>query len=246
MNVLALIPARGGSKGIPRKNLAPLLGRPLINYSIRVASDSSLITRVIVSTDDEEIAGVSRECGAEIPFMRPAEYATDTATDHDVFCHVLRTLQEREGYRPDIVVQLRPTCPIRCVETVDTAIRQFIKGRNTVDSLRSVNVAKQTPYKMWRVLSDNLMEPLLSIPGIPEPYNTPRQKLPLVYWQNGYIDVTVPEQILDRGSMTGRKVMPFIIREKVFDIDQPETLAEAEQFLRAGNFSVKQEGEFPS
>jgi CMP-N-acetylneuraminic acid synthetase len=111
--VLALIPARGGSKGIPRKNIRDFSGYPLIAWSIAAAKQSELVTRVIVSTDDEEIAAVARAWGAETPFLRPAEFAEDKTTDLPVFVHALAWLAENENYRPDVVVQLRPTSPIR-------------------------------------------------------------------------------------------------------------------------------------
>src|SRR5512138_4044098 len=108
---LALIPARGGSKGIPRKNIRNFAGYPLIAWSIAAAKQSSCVRRVIVSTDDPEIAAVAREHGAETPFLRPAELAQDNTTDLPVFEHALAWLEEKEAYRPDIVIQLRPTSP---------------------------------------------------------------------------------------------------------------------------------------
>ena len=113
MEILALIPARGGSKSIPRKNIRPLAGHPLIAYSIAAGRQSNLVTRTIVSTDDEEIARIARQYGAETPFLRPAEFAQDNTTDFPVFTHALSWLKEHEGYQPEIVVQLRPTSPIR-------------------------------------------------------------------------------------------------------------------------------------
>ncbi len=117
--ILALIPARGGSKGIPRKNIRSFAGYPLIEWSIAAAKQSELVTRIIVSTDDEEIAAVARECGAETPFLRPAEFAQDNTTDLPVFEHALQWLEENENYRPEIVIQLRPTSPIRPRGMVD-------------------------------------------------------------------------------------------------------------------------------
>ncbi|HEY5903570.1 MAG TPA: acylneuraminate cytidylyltransferase family protein, partial [Anaerolineales bacterium] len=111
--VLAVIPARGGSKGIPRKNIRLFSGWPLLAWSIAAAQQAETVSRVIVSTDDEEIAAVGREYGAETPFLRPAEFARDDTTDLPVFEHALRWLDEHEGYRPEVVVQLRPTSPIR-------------------------------------------------------------------------------------------------------------------------------------
>src|SRR5512144_1887099 len=117
--ILALIPARGGSKGIPRKNIRSFAGHPLIAYSIAAGLRSSMVNRVIVSTDDEEIAAVACQYGAEVPFLRPAEYAQDQTLDLPVFQHVIDWFAEHENYRPDVVVQLRPTSPIRPPALVD-------------------------------------------------------------------------------------------------------------------------------
>ena len=117
--ILAIIPARGGSKGIPRKNIRDFAGYPLIAWSIAAAKQSELVTRVIVSTDDEEIASVARECGAETPFLRPPEFAQDNTTDLPVFEHALQWLEEHENYQPEIVIQLRPTSPVRPRGMVD-------------------------------------------------------------------------------------------------------------------------------
>ena len=121
--VLAVIPARGGSKGIPRKNIKLFAGYPLLAYSVAAGLQSELCTRVIVSTDDEEIAAVAREWGAETPFLRPAEFAADNSLDLPVFRHALTWLKENEGYVPDIVLQLRPTSPARPRTLVDDAVR---------------------------------------------------------------------------------------------------------------------------
>jgi N-acylneuraminate cytidylyltransferase len=123
MQVLAIIPARGGSKSIPRKNIRPLAGHPLIAYSIAAALEAHSVTRTIISTDDEEIAEVARRYGAETPFLRPAEFAQDNTTDLPVFEHALGWLMENEAYNPDIVVQLRPTSPIRPPDCVDSGRR---------------------------------------------------------------------------------------------------------------------------
>ena len=134
---LALIPARGGSKGIPRKNVRNFAGYPLIAWSIAAAKQSELVTRVIVSTDDEEIASVAREFGAETPFVRPAKFAEDNTTDLPVFEHALQWLAEDENYRPEIVAQLRPTSPIRPRGLVDDAIR-ILQSHADADSVRGV------------------------------------------------------------------------------------------------------------
>jgi len=195
--VLALIPARGGSKGIPRKNIKLFAGFPLISYSIAAGRQAQSVTRVIVSTDDEEIAAEARRWGAETPFLRPPELAQDQTTDLPVFQHALRWLRENEGYTPDLVIQLRPTSPIRPRLCVDEAVA-LLRNHPDADSLRGVVPSGQNPYKMWRLQGkEEPMIPLLKLDGIAEPFNAPRQSLPPTYWQTGHIDVIRPRVILE-------------------------------------------------
>lgn len=229
-DILALIPARGGSKGIPRKNLLMIAGKPLIAHTITQALASRHITRTIVSTDDAEIAAAARHYGAEVPFQRPAEYAQDFSPDLDVFRHALAWLQEQEGYRCSLVVHLRPTAPVRHVEVIDQAIEVMVNHPDA-DSLRSVSLPRQTPYKMWRVV-DGWLQPLLAIRGVREPHCLPRQRLPVVYWQNGYIDIVRPHVVLDAGMMCGHNVLPFIIEGQMPELDYEENIPAMEAALR--------------
>lgn len=229
--VLALIPARGGSKSIPRKNLLMLAGKPLVVHSIEQALASRYVTRTVVSTDDEEIARVAREHGAEVPFMRPAAFAQDDSTDLEVFRHALATLRDREGYSCECVVHLRPTGPVRRVPRIDAAIALMLQ-RTDADSLRSVSWPAQTPYKMWRI-ADGYLTPLLTIDGLAEPFCQPRQTLPEVFWQNGYVDIVRPQVVLERGLMCGERTIPFVVREPVLEIDYPENLPAVEAALLA-------------
>lgn len=229
--ILALIPARGGSKGIPRKNLVPIAGKPLIAYSIEHALSSKRITRTIVSTDDEEIAEVARRYGAEVPFMRPAEYATDLATDLEVFDHALRTLRQQTGALPELVVQLRPTTPVREASVVDRAIDTLLASPQA-DSLKSLSPSSASPYKLW-VLEKSGARPLLELPGLPEAHSMPRQILPTVYAGNGYVDIIRPRAILDLNSMVGRVVLPFVLEQPSIDLDHAEQLPALELALRA-------------
>jgi len=219
--VLALIPARGGSKSVPRKNLLNIAGKPLIAYSIGHAQACAHFTRTIVSTDDDEIADVSRRFGAEVPFRRPAEFASDTATDLQVFRHALLFLQE-QGYTPDLIVHLRPTGPVRRVELIDHAIGMMLRHPEA-DSLRAVGLAEQTPYKMWRIEGSYLRQ-ALALPGFPESHSMPRQKLPAVYWQNGYVDIVRPRTVLELDSMVGQVVLPFVVEGKIHELDYPEQI----------------------
>lgn len=236
VEVLALIPARGGSKSIPRKNLIEIAGRPLIAYSIEQALNTPSITRVVVSTDDEEIAEVSRDLGAEVPFLRPKELAGDTSPDIDTFRHALETLHGTEGWSPQLVVHLRPTGPVRRVGLIEDAIQRMLDNP-AAESLRSVSLPIQTPYKMWRMEPDGYLKPLLSVPGFQDAHSAPRQLLPPVYWQNGYVDIIRPRTILEKRSMTGDFVLSFVVDEPIYEIDYPENIvavADALERMRAG------------
>jgi N-acylneuraminate cytidylyltransferase len=230
VEVLAIIPARGGSKGIPRKNVVELLGRPLLWWSVRSALDAETVTRTVLSTDDAQMADVGREAGAEVPFLRPAELAGDDVLDLPVFEHVLATLARTEGYRPDLVVHLRPTSPLRPPGLVDEGVRT-LAADPAADSLRAVTVPANNPFKMWRIV-DGVLVPLVDS-GIPEQYNQPRQALPAAYWQTGTLDVMRPATILEQHSMTGRRILPMVIDpELAVDIDDPVSLAVAEDRCR--------------
>ena len=230
-NVLALIPARGGSKSVPRKNLINLLGKPMIAWAIEHALAAKHISRVIVTTDDEEIASIAREYGAEVPFMRPPELAGDLSTDIEFHRHAIEWLRVNEGYTPDMVINLRPTPPARNPKIIDRAIEIFA-GHPEADSLRSVHLSKQSPFKMWTISEIGWMQPVAPLPNITEPYNQPRQSLPLVYWQDGYIDITRPHVIINKNSTTGDTILPFFIEEVATDIDYPEEIEMVTQQLR--------------
>ena len=234
-NILAIIPARGGSKGIPRKNIRLFAGYPLIAWSIAAAKKSGLVTRVIVSTDDPEIAEVAREWGAETPFLRPAELAQDNTTDMPVFVHALKWLEDVEAYRPEIVVQLRPTSPIRPEGLVDNAI-QTLLDHHDADCVRGIVPAGQNPYKMWRFFGENKpLEQLLEVEGLREPYNAPRQILPTVYWQTGHIDAIRVATIAEKDSLTGDVIYPLVIDPKyTVDIDNLSDWAKYEAVIYGG------------
>ncbi len=224
--ILALIPARGGSKGIPRKNIMQVANKPLIAYSIDHAKYSRLITRVIVTTDDDEIAQVAKKHGAEVPFMRPSEFAQDLSPDIDAFQHALEWLAKHEFYKPDLVVHLRPTGPVRKIELIDEAIDLMISNADA-DALRSISRPSQTPYKMWSIENKRL-KPLLRLEGLSDSCSMPRQMLPEIYWQNGYVDIIRPHTILKKNSMTGDIVLPFIVNDPIFELDYVEDLPEVE------------------
>jgi N-acylneuraminate cytidylyltransferase len=221
--VLAIIPARGGSKGIPRKNLVPLGGIPLVAHSIKHALAATSVTRTIVSTEDSEIASVARAYGAEVPFLRPAQLAGDEVLDLPVFAHVLDELRETEGYEPDVVVHLRPTAPLRIPEWIDAAVRRLVETPMG-DSVRSVSAPTQHPYRVFRIGEMGLLTPVMGHEH-PEPYLLRRQDLPAMYYYNCVIDVTRPRTIREQRSMTGSNIVPFVMApDDVHDIDSMKDL----------------------
>ena len=234
--ILALIPARGGSKGIPHKNIRNFAGYPLVAWSIAAGLKAQCVTRVVVSTDDEKIASVAREFGAETPFLRPQQFAQDDSTDLPVFLQALDWLQQNEGYHPDVVVQLRPTSPIRPRDLIDRAVAVLL-AHPEADCVRGVVPAGQNPYKMWRLPhgADGPMENLLDGEGILEPYNAPRQSLPPVYWQTGHIDAIRSKTIQKKDSLTGDTIYPLVIDSRYsVDIDNLHDWARYEHMVLMG------------
>jgi YrbI family 3-deoxy-D-manno-octulosonate 8-phosphate phosphatase len=244
--VLALIPARGGSKSLPHKNIQLLAGHPLLAFSIAAAQQAEGVSRVVVSTDSEEIAATARQYGAEVPFMRPAEFAQDDSTDLPVFQHALGWLAENEDYRPEIVVQLRPTSPLRPPDLVDRALA-LLAEHPDADSVRGVVPAGQNPHKMWRLdETGGPMQPLLKVKGMAEPYNAPRQSLPAIYWQTGHIDAMRAATILEKKSMSGAAIYPLLIDPRyTVDIDTIAHLRAAEALALSGEIEIVWPGRIP-
>ncbi len=233
MKIYAIIPARGGSKGIPGKNVKDLCGKPLIAWTIEAAKKVPGILRVIVNTDDADIARVAQKHGAEI-FNRPKELAEDLTLDLPVFEHHLRAL-EAEGELPDIVVDIRATAPLRRGARIAEGIALLKKlGRTKADSVRAVSKASKHPYKMWRFKGKRI-EPFLgeAHTGMKEPYNAPRQVLPEVFQNNGCVNVFWPETILKKKSMTGGKIAGFVMDEwESVNIDTPIDFIIAEELMK--------------
>ena len=235
--VLAIVQARGGSKSLPGKNVRPFAGHPLVAYSIAAGLAAQTVTRLIVSTNDEEIAQVSRRYGAEVPFLRPAQLAQDDSPDLPLFEQALHWLEENEGYRPCIAVQLRPTSPLRPPGLIDEAVTKLI-GSPETDCVRGVTVPTQNPYKMWRIGSDGFLQPLLDS-EFDEPYNMPRQRLPRTYWQTGHIDAIRYETIVGKHSLTGARILPVLIdRLYCVDIDTSMDWAFAEWLVQSGQVDL--------
>ena len=230
MKILSIIPARGGSKGIKLKNISKINDKPSVAFSIEHSLESKLINRTIVSTDNEEIAKVSEEYGAEIPILRSKELAGDHILDFPVFEHMLTYLKEEENYEPEIVVHLRPTSPYRKAEWVDSAINLLVENPSA-DSVRSVSEPSQHPYRVFEIKNKYLQSVMNE--RHPEPYLLRRQELPKMYYYNCVIDVTKPTTIFNKKSMTGDKMLPYIMKsEDSIDIDTPMDLEFAKVFIK--------------
>lgn len=238
IEILAIIPARGGSKSIPHKNIRSFAGYPLIAYSIAAGLQAKNVTRTIVSTDDDQIAAVAKKHGADVPFLRPAKYSQDSTLDLPVFQHALNWLAKNENYHPEVVIQLRPTSPVRPHNCVDGAVRILLDHPGT-DSVRGVVLSGQNPFKMWRIQLDGRMRPLIGVKGIKDAYNVPRQELPDVYWQTGHIDAIRPSVILKKNSMSGTHIRPLIIDPAyTVDIDSLLDWENAERLVKYGNLDM--------
>lgn len=235
--VLAVIQARGGSKSMLRKNIRSLAGHPLVAYSITAGLVAQSVARLVISTDDPEIAAISRDYGAEVPFLRPPELAQDDSPDLPLFQHALHWLEDNEGYRPDLVVQLRPTSPLRPAGLIDEAVEKLC-AYPEADCIRGVTVPNQNPYKMWRDGANGFLRPLL-MDEFNEAYNMPRQHLPKVYWQTGHIDAIRYETIATKKSLTGERVMPLLI-DPIYcvDIDTELDWAYTEWLISSGAVPV--------
>ena len=233
LKIIAIIPARGGSKGLPRKNIFPLMGKPLIAYTIEVAKKSKYLSRIIVSTDDKEIATIAEKYGAEVPFLRPKEFAKDDTPDLPVFQHAIKWLEENENYKPHIIVNLRPTSPLRKAKDIDQAIKKLIDTK--ADSVRTLsNVGTNHPYWMKRLEGDKVFS---FIEGKTETEHYQRQLLPLVYIINGCIDLSTYKVIMKQNRMFGENMRAIVIDEiKALDVHSIFDIKLIELILKGGLF----------
>lgn len=234
-NIVALIPARGGSKSIPKKNIIDLGGYPLLTYAIDAAKLSSYINRVIVTTDSQEFADIANAYEAETPFLRPTEYAQDASQDIEFVSHALDWLEKNEGYVPDLIVHLRPTTPLRDPAIIDKAIEEIIAD-DKATALRSAHESEYTAYKLFRKKGEYInFFGAEDFEKNEEYYNKARQVLPKTYNCNGYVDVIRPEVLRQTGMLHGEYIRAFIT-ERIADIDRIEDVRFAEQLLRNEKF----------
>jgi CMP-N,N'-diacetyllegionaminic acid synthase len=224
----ALIPARGGSKGIPKKNSKLYKNIPLVAHSILLAKKLVMCKKIIVSTDCPEIKKIALEYGAEVPFLRPSNISGDFSTDLEVFQHYLFWLEFAKEEKPDILLHLRPTYPERNISFINKCVNLFLENINQYDSLRTVVPIKKSPFKMY-TLENKELKPLFpkykyensnQNKELKEPYNQVRQILPQCYLHNGCFDI-VKRKIIENNSMSGNHILPVIMKDN-FDIDSEE------------------------
>lgn len=232
LHTLGVIPARGGSKTIPKKNIVDLGGKPLIAYTIDSAREAQLVGDIIVSTDCEEIVAVARAFGAEVPFIRPIELATDSADSLGVVLHALEFMEEKNQTKYDAVVMLQPTTPFRKASWIDDALKRL--SESNLDSIVSiVDVGANHPYRMYSL--DGNAELVPFVDGVDDPM-MPRQKLPSVYIRSGDIYATRRSCLLEQRSLIGRHSGGLVIDPKyAVNIDESMDLEVARLKLRELN-----------
>lgn len=231
IKILGLIPARSGSKRIPRKNIMPLNGKPLIAYTIETAKKSKYINKVLVSTDSKEIASVARRYGAEVPFLRPKSISQDDSTEMQFLEHALEWFLEYENYEPDLIVLLYPTSPFRKPESIDRAIEETRKHPEA-DSLRSVRLCSEHPYKMWTI-EDGYLKPFVKAKDS-NIHTLSYHLLPQVYIQNASIYITKPSTLRDKKSPVGDKIVPFVMDQlESIDVNNALDFKLAERLMKS-------------
>jgi CMP-N,N'-diacetyllegionaminic acid synthase len=229
--VVALIPARAGSKGVPNKNVRMLGGHSLLAWSIAACLKSKKIDRVIVSTDSADYAQLAKDLGAEVPFLRPPEISGDRSTDYDFVVHALDWLA-KEGHEPDFLVHIRPTTPFRDPGLIDAAVESFVRASQGT-ALRSVHEMSESAYKTFEIAPAGQLKRLGSDDTALDSANNARQQFPNTYVANGYVDVLSSAFVRQTGLLHGDHVLPFIT-PTVVEVDTEDDFAHLEyQLARA-------------
>ena len=227
MKILAIIPARGGSKGVSRKNIRDLAGKPLIAWTIEASLASSGLNRVIVSTENDEIAAISRDLGADVPFLRPAELAADDTTTLAVLQNVLARLKAEEGYIPDVVMTLQPTSPLRTARHIDEAISLFEADTNADSLVSCIEVPHIFhPESVMNADKDGYLRPYLD-----QPQPTRRQDKAPVFARNGAAIYMTRTKCLDKFIFGGNLIAYPMDEVSSLDIDSEQDLELAAQFV---------------
>ena len=233
LNILGLVCARAGSKGLPGKNIRLLADKPLLAHAITTGIDSEYVTRVVCTTDGPKIAKIASQWGAEVPFIRPAELATDDVSDAPFTKHAIEWLRDNEGWTADIVVILRPTCPLTRSSDIDKALEK-LESHPSAHSILGVVEAPKTPYKMLREMKDGYLAPLLTC-TVPDQLNVARQLLPPVLAQTGYIHIVRSDIVLRDNTAVGSKILPYHMEnEAIVDIDSESDFQSVEELISTG------------
>ncbi|MCC6739425.1 MAG: acylneuraminate cytidylyltransferase family protein [Planctomycetia bacterium] len=233
MKILGVIPARGGSKGVPRKNIRPLCGAPLLAWTVDCARRTRLITRVCVSTEDEEIRRVGLAWGAEAPFLRPAELATDRALAVPTIQHAVREMEARTGERYDVVAMLQPTSPLKTPEDLDAALGKLIATPEATGIITVVDVDNWHPMKMQKFLGEGGRGGRMVDYEKPPKENVPRQELPPVFMVNGVMYATRRDVLMDKGTFRGDYCLGHVMpAERSVNIDSESDFVLAEYECR--------------
>jgi CMP-N-acetylneuraminic acid synthetase len=230
MEILGIITARGGSKGIPKKNLRKISGVPLIEYTIKAARKSTKIKKLIVSTDNQEIIKHSQKLGVEVPFKRPAKYSKDNSLSIDVISHALQFLKKRENYQPDIVVLLQPTSPLRDPLNIDKSVNLLKKSKSS--SVVGVFPMKQYPQKAFLLDKNNFLIPYAKNQN----KYSQRQNIPSFFYPSGSLYTFWTKTLLTSGNIYGKKIKPLMVsKEESIDVDEPFDLFLVEMILKHWN-----------
>lgn len=227
--VIALIPARSGSKGVPNKNIRALGKYPLIAWSIMAAKKSRLIDRVIVSTDSDEYAKLAIKFGAEAPFLRPLEISGDRSTDYDCIAHALDWLALNGG-EPDFIAHIRPTTPFRSPSIINSAIEVFQNSPKNITALRSAHEMSESAYKTFEITEEGRFKRVGGEGTALDAANNARQQFPVTYHANGYIDILAASFIRESGLIHGDWVLPFIT-PSVIEVDTEDDFSQLEYQL---------------
>lgn len=238
MKVLGLIPARSGSERVKNKNIRILGNKPLMAYTIEAALNSKILDKIVVSTNSQEIASIAKEYGAEVPFLRPDDISLSHSTELQFHLHAVSELAAGQYYSPDLIVNLYPTCPFRKSSSIDAAVEKIIQDPQA-DSLRSVRLCMEHPYKMWRI-SGNYLERFINADS-KESQTLSYQLLPTVYIQNACIYITRLNTIINKRSTIGDKVIPFVMDDiESVDINNELDFLLAEAMIKSSEIKSNQ------
>jgi CMP-N,N'-diacetyllegionaminic acid synthase len=242
-SAVAFVPARSGSERVPHKNVRPLAGHPLLAYAIATAVESGRFERVVVSTDSEEIADVARWYGADVPFLRPAEFATATSPDIEWLAYTLERLDERY----ELFALIRATNPFRGPDVVRRGLAQLL-ATPEADSVRAVELVKQHPGKMWLLSGDGrTMSPLLDQSELDVAWHAGQyQALPPVYSQNSALEIAWTRVVTETGTREGSVLAPFLTQGlEGFNVDDEDDWEQAARLVASGEATLPEVGRPP-